>query len=509
MSSAVTNLPASEIPCPPEAATDKGVQARIAWEYGDVRQALELAKAALAEDAASFEALMVMGELTLAQGNAAVAQKISDLVHRLRPADRRARQFARRVVVRRSIEALGAASPQAGLRHILLYTDDPALGGVAQYNHALLLALAAHGHRVACMQSYSDSPLAREQREHGVRHHWIDYDTGRDFARTLSDYTHATRVFRRERPDLIVFSDCCPFSNMAARHVAMQLGIPFIVVVNFVDGDLAAQFPSALAMMKPQHAAAQAVIAVSEENLRLLRERYGTPPGHSRVITYGRPARFFAPRDAAVRRRLRAEIGLPDDAVVSLTTARLTPIKGFRHQLEAIRRLRAGPGLGPLHFIWAGDGEQRASLEEEIARDGLEDRVHLIGHRWDVADWYDAADFFVLPSHCEGMPLSIMEAMAKGLPVAASAVSGIPEQLDDTGCLLPDPKLDPERTVAALVDVLARWSSDPGQRDGAAARARAVRLFREELMTRRMLDLLEAILASPVAPGHHLGSTRS
>ncbi len=122
-----------------------------------------------------------------------------------------------------------------------------------------------------------------------------------------------------------------------------------------------------------------------------------------------------------------------------------------------------------------------------------------------MADWYDAADIFVLTSHLEGMPLSIMEAMAKGLPVVASAVSGIPEELGDTGCLLPDPSVSPGKTVDALAHTLSRWSSDPELRArvGAAAHARADHMFREARMIKRSLELVESVFLDVPAPALH------
>jgi glycosyltransferase involved in cell wall biosynthesis len=154
--------------------------------------------------------------------------------------------------------------------------------------------------------------------------------------------------------------------------------------------------------------------------------------------------------------------------------------------------LRGKPIAKHLHFVWAGEGEDRVALEKEIAGSVWKNRIHLLGHRWDVADWYDAADIFVLPSHCEGMPLSIMEAMAKGLPVVASAVSGIPEELGDTGCLLPDPGRDSQGAVDALAEILRRWAYDPVARleKGRLGRDRARILFGEERMVRRTLTLI-------------------
>ncbi len=400
----------------------------------------------------------------------------------------------------------GAASPTpcpaaTGPAHVLLYTDDPEFGGVAQYNHTLLMALARGGHRVSCVQTRSESPLILEQLAAGVRHHWLQCDTSRDFARTVNDPTEADRIFRAERPDLIVFSDCCPVSNLAARQVAMTRGIPYVVVVGFVGTYLAKNITAQLPMLAAHYAAARAVVAVSQENLALLRRHFGLGADRGEVIHYGRPERFFAPRNSVVRARLRAEVKIPDDAIVCFTAARLTAIKGFNHQLQAARQL-LGTKLGTrIYFVWAGEGDQRPELEREIAALGVGRQVKLLGQRWDVADWHDAADIFVLPSQLEGMPLAIMEAMAKGLPVVATAVSGIPEELGDTGQLLPDPATDAAGVVRGLVETIGTWASNPAKRieSGRRGRERAVELFREGLMTRRSLDLLQRHLPATVA----------
>ncbi len=379
-----------------------------------------------------------------------------------------------------------------GRRHVLLYTDDPESGGVAQYNHTLLLALVQAGYRVSCVQSRVDNPLVKEQREAGVTHHWIDYHTGTEFGRTLADANLAGVLFREDPPDLIIFSDCCPLSNLAAREVARKLGLAYVCVEGFVGAYLADKFTAQLPVLERQYVEARAVVAVSEENRGLLVARFGAPADRTRVIHYGRPERFFQPRNEATRARLRAELGLPTDAVVSLTTARLTAIKGFQHQLKALLHLKRKRKARNLHLVWAGDGDQRAKLESAVKETGLADQVHFIGHRWDVADWYDAADIFVLTSHMEGMPLSIMEAMAKGLPVAASAVSGIPEELGDTGRLLADPKVSPDRTVTELAQTLERWTGDAKllRSVGDEGQRRAHTMYREQRMTSRTIELV-------------------
>ncbi len=399
------------------------------------------------------------------------------------------------------LRTIASGSGQPVRTRVLIYTDDPDAGGVAQYNHSLMVGLTVAGCEVSCAQTQSKSPLVAAQRQLGVTHHWIPYDTKQEFARTIDDLAPAHPIFKAAKPDLIVFSDCCPISNMAARDVAVQMGIPYVVVVGFVGSYLADRFKSVLSRLAAQYASARAVVAVSQENLELLRNRFGLAASAGQVIHYGRPEKFFEPRDEEVRTRLRTELNLSDDAVVCFTAARLTGIKGFLYQILAAKHLLAQKGHENLHFVWAGEGEQRAALEDAIVSSGLTGHVHLLGHRWDVADWYDAADIFVLPSDLEGMPLAIMEAMAKGLPVVATAVSGIPEELGNTGQLLTPAAKNRQALVSQLIHTLHLWASNAALRQsvGEAGRLRAQAMFREPLMIERMVALISAHLVPAAA----------
>jgi glycosyltransferase involved in cell wall biosynthesis len=307
-------------------------------------------------------------------------------------------------------------------------------------------------------------------------------------------------LFERTRPALIVFSDCCPMSNVAARHAALGLRIPFVIVVGFVAGYLAEKFSRFAAVVARHYAQAREVVAVSEENLQLLRARFGVARDRGIVIHYGRPAEYFAPPDPAQRARLRADLGIPESAVVALTAARLTPVKGYLLQLAAIEGLQRLGLCAGNRYVWLGEGEERPTLEREIAQRKWGARITLPGHRWNMAEWYDLADIFILPSGAEGMPLSIMEAMAKGLPVIASAISGIPEELGPTGKLLPDPQERPADLVRELALTIRLWTEHPALRHrvGAECRERAGRLFREETMVRRTLEVVARSLQTPV-----------
>ncbi|MBE9098127.1 glycosyltransferase [Vacuolonema iberomarrocanum] len=398
--------------------------------------------------------------------------------------------------------------------HVLLYTDDPGQGGVAQYNHAMLLALAEQGYAVTCVQSHTDNPLVEARQQRGIPHVWLRYDTGQEFSRGTYDGSDAARIFQALQPDLIVFSDSCPASNVAARHQAMIQGIPFFMVEGFVAPAMTHHFAAppmaeqCLRVLSHQFELAQEVVAVSQENLALLHRQYGLAPEKGQVIHYGRPETFFSPPDPTVRQRLRQELGIGETDILCFTAARLEQVKGHQYLLAAIAQLKTMPQWSRLRFAWAGAGQLRAELEQKIADLGVGDRVHLLGQRWDMPDWLDAADMFILPSHVEGMPLSIMEAMAKGVPVMASAVSGIPEELGETGILLTSPNEDPAATVQDLVQGIAAWAEQEEVRSqqGQLAQERATAMFQQERMVNETLQVVADALAQTSSPSTELSA---
>lgn len=161
------------------------------------------------------------------------------------------------------------------------------------------------------------------------------------------------------------------------------------------------------------------------------------PRRRIRVIRNGVDATRFAPaRDARP----------PEFDVISV--CRLDPIKGLLDLVDAVDRLAAQrPGL---KVVLVGDGPQRAELEQVVRTRGLQSAVHFAGEQSDVAAWLHRARLFVLPSYQEGLPNVILEAMACGLPVVATAVGGTAELvLDGTTGQLVRPR-DPEQLTRAL-----------------------------------------------------------
>jgi len=134
----------------------------------------------------------------------------------------------------------------------------------------------------------------------------------------------------------------------------------------------------------------------------------------------------------------RAMLNIPANAMALVTIGRLEKQKGHLLLLKALRLLRDHSGDCP-HLLLVGDGSERGNLLTACESLALGDRVHLLGTRRDIADILRAADIFVLPSFWEGLPLSMLEAMAAGLPVIATKVGGIGEVLGENefGVLLP------------------------------------------------------------------------
>jgi glycosyltransferase involved in cell wall biosynthesis len=168
----------------------------------------------------------------------------------------------------------------------------------------------------------------------------------------------------------------------------------------------------------------------------------GVSPGKIVVIHNGLDA---APLDEmesrALRRRRRAELlaelGLSSDARIVGSVAGLRPVKGHRYLIEAAAKLMKADAR--VHLVLVGDGELRDEIVAQIERLGIGARTRLLGLREDSARMAAAFDVAVLASLSEGLPNAVMEAMAAGAPVVATAVGGVPELIkdDETGFLVP------------------------------------------------------------------------
>jgi glycosyltransferase involved in cell wall biosynthesis len=231
------------------------------------------------------------------------------------------------------------------------------------------------------------------------------------------------------------------------------------------------------------------VVAVSEPVAGDM-QRAGIPASRITVIRNGLdPAPFLAADNAATRRRLRCALGLEDDHVVLEAIGSLTPEKGFDLLLESLPALSE---LTPkLVLLIVGDGPLRNELRYRAARLGVEGHVRFLGRRRDIADLLACADIFVLPSRREGLPMVLLEAMAAGRPIVATAVGEIPAVFAGGGgeCVAPDDS-------RALKNALAALLIDRERREalGHSARATLLRRCTAATMAERYVTLYRSLV---------------
>ncbi|HEX5131855.1 MAG TPA: glycosyltransferase [Candidatus Krumholzibacteria bacterium] len=299
------------------------------------------------------------------------------------------------------------------------------------------------------------------------------------------------RLFRRNRPDVVYCLD---------HHDAMTLG------------RLAGLASGARAMVVASHATGLVgkshifgpvdrmlmdftgrVVAVSRTHARYLHEHEGLPISSVRVIENGVDAAAYPPVSDRSRAEARAELALgPDEHVIAMVAA-MRPEKAHDVLLHALARMRDA-GIHAAALL-AGDGERRGALEKLADELGLAGSVRFLGVRGDVARLLHAADVVVLPSHAvvETLPLAVLEALAVGVPVVASAVGSIGEVIRDgeTGCLIPP------ADAMALAD---RVTYILENREAALAMARrGMALVRDRFTIERTTRGYEALFSEMVA----------
>ncbi|HKY39149.1 MAG TPA: glycosyltransferase [Polyangiaceae bacterium] len=176
-----------------------------------------------------------------------------------------------------------------------------------------------------------------------------------------------------------------------------------------------------------------AYVAVTQSLSEIAVEKQECDPERLHVIPNGIDVQRFAPNPEA-RRRVRAQLGIDQDAWILGSVGRLAAEKNQQLLIDAV-----APMLDQRrHLVLVGDGPERSALESRTATTLRSDYVHFLGARDDVQDLLVAFDAFALTSHSEGLPLVVLEAMASELPVVATAVGGLPDVIDDelTGYLV-------------------------------------------------------------------------
>jgi glycosyltransferase involved in cell wall biosynthesis len=176
---------------------------------------------------------------------------------------------------------------------------------------------------------------------------------------------------------------------------------------------------------------------------------------------------FAAPSNPAIQ-RLRQELGITANQQVILSVGRLSKEKGQTDLIAAARLLRDKNLHSDLRFVIAGEGPDRTMLERLVRANKLDSDFVFAGHVSDIASYYSLADLVVLPSHSEGSPNVLLEAMAAGRPIVATRVGGVPDLASNQGEAILVEKENP----SALAEAMHRVLADPSLKTKLAETAR-------------------------------------
>ncbi len=299
------------------------------------------------------------------------------------------------------------------------------------------------------------------------------------------DWGGMWRTWRRlggQRPDLLHVHHVWPAADRYLAALAGAAGVPHLVVTEHIEGH--SHSAAQVRLKRRELERADVVTAVSSAVADSLVRDYAVDRAHVRVIPNGaEPPDEVGERPAV--RRLREELGAGVLRPLWVCAGRLEEQKGQDVLLEALAEVRRR-GL-EFVAVLAGDGRLRGALEARARALGLEANVRFVGQVDDLGPLLAAADAVAMPSRWEGMPLVLLEALARGRPVVVSAVGGVLEVVSDGE----HARLVPPGDAAALAAVLEDFHHHPD----AALRMgwRGALRVRESFTWARVVESFEAV----------------
>ncbi|MBK5936606.1 TIGR03088 family PEP-CTERM/XrtA system glycosyltransferase [Halorhodospira halophila] len=351
---------------------------------------------------------------------------------------------------------MGRRDPRPLVAHLIYRLD---YGGLEQVLVELLRWLPAERfrHVVICLDGFDPAFRTRLPRAVSV------YALHKPPGWGLGTQWRLARLLRRLRPDILHSAN---LAALEGQPVAALAGVP--VRIHAEHGwdmsDLRGDSRRRRIWRRLLSPWVHAHVAVSGHLADYLTDRVGIPAERVHTIRNGVDCARFTPKP---RRS-----SWPVYTIGSV--GRLVAVKDQQRLVVAFSRLKQIlPELFPgLRLVILGEGPQRTALEEVVAAAGLGAQVALPGNREDVSAELRRMDLFVLPSLAEGIPMTVLEAMATGVPVVASRVGGVPEVVLEgvTGTLVPP------ADTGALTAALAGYVLDPsrGRSQGKAGRQRVL-----------------------------------
>ncbi len=368
-------------------------------------------------------------------------------------------------------------------RTVILLGSTLVTGGAEMVLRALALGLPGRGFETHVVCLYDPGAIGRELIERGVRFHG---NLSRHRFDPMIPFKLA-RIFREDEGAVLVsldHHDATFWGAVASRIARMKRRVLSVHSTGLWSKTSSFKFTDRLVL-----GIYDRVVALADMHAEHLSKREGIDPGKLAVIHNGiDTSRFSPPGSGEEKASLRARFSVPAGNFVVTIVAALRPEKNHEMFLEAAAKVSSQ--VTDCTFLIVGEGQEAGKLQRLSRELSLEGSVRFMGLRDDVADILAVSDACVLCSYpvVETFPLSVLEAMACGLPVVATGVGSIPEMLGngEEGLIVPSGDIE------ALSGALIRLARDAslGREMGKKARSRVIEHYSETRMVQRYGDML-------------------
>lgn len=288
--------------------------------------------------------------------------------------------------------------------------------------------LQSMGYEVHCAcncKNYTDKNRVKSLIDTGVVTHHIPFARSPLKKTNILAYKALKKLIKSERFDLV---HChTPVGGVLGRMAAHRNHVPVIMYTvhgfHFYDGAPFKNWIIFYPIEKWLSCYTDVLITINREDYKRAKTQF-----HAKNTVYvpgvGVDTKKFGEHYIEVK--IRKELGIGEDDIMLLSVGELNENKNHETVIRAMTKCK-----DRVFYVIVGQGRKREQLEVLIRELGLEERVKLVGYRNDVVDFYKAADAFVFPSFREGLSVSLMEAMASGLPVICSKIRGNTDLIDE------------------------------------------------------------------------------
>ncbi len=324
------------------------------------------------------------------------------------------------------------------------------IGGTMRFFTSFIKELVEDGHTVDIATNNSTSPVRQDYYEMGCKVHPISCSRSPLSKANLKAYKQLKKIIDENEYDIVHCHTpvAAMLTRLAARHARKKRTKVFYTAHGFHF------YKGAPKKNWLMYYPIEWICAFLTDTLiNINKDDYEFAKKHIKAknVVYvpgvGIDTSLFK-RDWKAGEEKRKELGIPTDAKLLISVGELNANKNHKCVINAIQKL-------DVYYIIAGKGPLNDSLQALIDEKGLSHRVKLLGFRRDVLDLYSASDIFVFPSFREGLPVSVMEAMATGLPVVCSKIRGSVDLVDYNGGEYFSPR-SPESCKKALETILLR-----------------------------------------------------